>query len=276
MNPSRPRGTVVSVALAASLVAVTAGAWNPPRGVRVPDGMRALRGATYVPFYRLASLPTVTVRDFFLDAEPVTNAQYLAFVRAHPTWARGAVRRLFADAQYLAHWASPDALGPDALPDQPVTRVSWFAARAYCRSVGKRLPTEAEWEYAARASATAADAPRDPATVARILAWYGRGGSAPLGRVGQSPPNFWGVSDLHGLMWEWVEDFNSALVVTDSRDNAGPGASRFCGAASLGARDTGDYAAFMRYAFRQSLRGGYTVHNLGFRCASDLAPQRQP
>jgi len=236
--------------------------------------MVALRGATYVPFYRLAASPTVTVRAFFLDAFPVTHAQYLAFLRAQPTWRRGAVRGLFADRDYLAAWATPDSLGPAVEPDQPVTRVSWFAARAYCAHLGRRLPTEAEWEYAARASARQPDAPRDPATVARILAWYGRPGAGPVGRVGQSTANYWGVHDLHGLVWEWVEDFNSALVVTDSRDNAGPGASRFCGAASLGARDTGDYAAFMRYAFRQSLGGAYTVHNLGFRCASDLAPAR--
>ena len=53
------------------------------------------------------------------------------------------------------------------------------------------------------------------------------------------------------------------------RDSGCPAAG---GAASLGARDTGDYAAFMRYAFRQSLRGAYTVHNLGFRCARGLTP----
>ena len=264
----RGRGTwvFVGVALVAWLRIALVGAQS------APVDQRPIRGATYVPFYRLAAQPTVTVRPFRLDASPVTNARFLEFVRAHPAWQRGNTRRLFADPGYLAHWASDLSLGPNARPAQPVTRVSWFAARAFCRALGRRLPTEAEWEYAARASGRSPDAPRDPATLARIVAWYGRPGGGALADVGASRPNYWGVYALHALVWEWVEDFNSALVVTDSRDNNGPGPSRFCGAASLGARDTGDYAAFMRYAFRQSLRGSYTVPNLGFRCAADAAP----
>ncbi len=258
-----------SAALLAGLVA-TASAWGQ-RAPRVAPDLRVIRGGEYQPFYRLAARPRVTVRSFALDVRPVTNERFLAFVQANPAWQRSRVRRLFADADYLAHWAGDAALGPDARPAQPVTRVSWFAARAFCRAQGRRLPTEAEWEYVARASATSPNAPSDPVTTARILAWYGHPNAA-LADVGASRPDYWGLQDLHGLVWEWVEDFNSALVVTDSRDNQGPGAGRFCGAASAGARDVGDYVAFMRYAFRQSLRGSYTVRNLGFRCASDLPP----
>lgn len=234
--------------------------------------MRAIRGGTYVPFYRLAVAPTVTVRPFWIDARPVTNEGFLAFVRANPAWQRSHTRRLFADAEYLSHWSSDAELGPRAGADRPVTRVSWFAARAYCHSLHRRLATEAEWEFVARASERAPDAPRDPGTLERITSWYGRPGGGELAPVGASPANYWGVYDLHGLIWEWVEDFNSALVVTDSRDTTAPGPARFCGAASMGARDAGDYPAFMRYAFRQSLRGSYTVPNLGFRCAADAAP----
>ena len=270
MSPAGHRlGAVVGAALSALLCAAPGGAQPTPR---VPGDMRAIRAGTYVPFYRLAAQPTVTVRAFLLDARPVTNAAFLDFVRAQAAWQRARTRRLFADGEYLSHWESDLSLGPRAAPDQPVTRVSWFAARAFCRARGRRLPTEAEWEYVARASEVAADAPRDPATIARIMAWYGRPGGGALASVGAGRPDYWGVHDLHGLIWEWVEDFNSALVVTDSRDNTGPGAARFCGAASLGARDTDEYPTFMRYAFRQSLRGSYTVANLGFRCAADAAP----
>lgn len=271
MSDAGPRAVAAFTALIAVLASLVSGAQPSPRP---PPDMRPIRGGTFVPFYRLAALPRVTVRPYLLDTRPVTNARFLEFVRANPAWQRSRVVRLYADAEYLSHWSGDAELGPQALPEQPVTRVSWFAARAFCRSVGRRLPTEGEWEYVARASDTRPDQPRDPATMARITAWYGRPGTAALGVVGAGRPNYWGIHDMHGLIWEWVEDFNSALVVTDSRDSTGPGASRFCGAASLGARDTGDYVAFMRYAFRQSLRGAYTVHNLGFRCASDLAPPR--
>jgi len=259
-----------STLLLSALLASAATAWGQRAPQPAPD-LRVIRGGEYRPFYRLTGRERITVRAFALDARPVTNERFLAFVRANPAWQRTRVRRLFADQDYLAHWAGDAELGPSARPSQPVTRVSWFAARAFCEAQGRRLPTEAEWEYVARASERSPDAPRDPATTARILAWYGRP-NATLEDVGASRPNYWGLHDLHALVWEWVEDFNSALVVTDSRDNQGPGIARFCGAASSGAADVGDYVAFMRYAFRQSLRGSYTVRNLGFRCAADITP----
>ncbi|MFO0646793.1 MAG: formylglycine-generating enzyme family protein [Polyangiales bacterium] len=259
--------------LALLIALLCAGAAWGQRAPRVADDLRVIRGGEYQPFYRLAGRNRVTVRAFAMEVTPVTNARYLAFVQANPAWQRSRVRRLFADADYLAHWRADTELGPDARPSQPVTRVSWFAARAYCRAQGRRLPTEAEWEYVARASERSPEAPSDPVTTARILAWYGHP-QAPLSDVGLGRADYWGLRDIHGLVWEWVDDFNSALVVTDSRDNQGPGVGRFCGAASAGARDVGDYVAFMRYAFRQSLRGAYTVRNLGFRCATDIAQER--
>jgi formylglycine-generating enzyme required for sulfatase activity len=60
------------------------------------------------------------------------------------------------------------------------------------------------------------------------------------------------------------------MMTTDSRGEAGVEREAFCGAASQGATDRTDYAAFMRYAFRSSLKPDYTIHNLGFRCAKDL------
>ena len=83
------------------------------------------------------------VAAFLLDRRPVTNAQFLDFVRSHPQWRRDRIASLFADREYLSHWAAPDQLGESALPEQPVTRVSWFAARASgqpARGVAGGLP----------------------------------------------------------------------------------------------------------------------------------------
>ncbi len=211
----------------------------------------------------------VTVRPFKLDRRPVTNAQFLAFVTAHPQWQRARVAPLFADATYLAHWQTPLELGARARPQQPVTHVSWFAARAYCKARGARLPTWHEWEYAAAASESVPDARADPRWRQTILDWYAQPSGAPLPAVGQSPANFHGIQDLHGLVWEWTLDYNALLVSTDSREQGGADRLQFCGEGALSVADRDNYAVLMRIAYLSSLEASYSVGNLGFRCAMD-------
>jgi formylglycine-generating enzyme required for sulfatase activity len=87
--------------------------------------------------------------------------------------------------------------------------------------------------------------------------------------VGTNQANYWGVQDLHGLVWEWVLDFNSSMLATDPRRAGDRDRLAFCGGGAIGATDQADYPSFMRVAFRSSLRAEYTTHNLGFRCAAD-------
>jgi formylglycine-generating enzyme required for sulfatase activity len=91
-----------------------------------------------------------------------------------------------------------------------------------------------------------------------------------LPSIRQGVPNYFGVYDLHGLVWEWVADFNTAMVTGDARADSGLDRQLFCGSGSEGAKDRNNFPAFMRYGFRSSLKASYTVHNLGFRCAKDL------
>ena len=238
----------------------------PAAGQTGDAAMRRVPGGRYEPFFPAQPGEQVRVAGFALDVAPVTNAEYLAFVHREPRWQRSRVPRLFADGRYLDHWAGDEDLG-DVRVDAPVVRVSWFAARAYCRSRGARLPTEAEWEYAARADERRRDGMTRPAGAARILRWYARPG-ATAGPVRAGRPNVYGIHDLHGLVWEWVSDFNAALVSSDGRQDRDRERERFCGGAALEASDRSGYAAFMRYAFRSSLSADYTVANLGFRCAS--------
>jgi sulfatase modifying factor 1 len=238
-------------------------------GAAAPDDTVVVGPGTYAPIYPPSPEEAeIAMPAFRLDRTPVTRGEFAAFVASDPKWRRDRVSRLYADEGYLADWSSPTDPGP--LPDRPVVGVSWFAARAYCASRGQRLPTEAEWEFAAAASATSVDARQDPAFVQQLLAWYGEPTPPTLAVVGQREPNLWGAQDLHGLVWEWVEDFDSTLVAGDNREQGGSDSTKFCGAGSLSAADKGDYASFMRIAFRTSLKGSYTTKNLGFRCASDL------
>lgn len=208
------------------------------------------------------------VESFALMRRPVSNAQFLEFVRTHPDWKRDATPEVFADSQYLSHWAQPlDSGGAGA--NAPVTRVSWFAASAYCEAQGGRLPTWLEWEYVAASDETRRDARQDPAWRERILGWYSRTGGSALPEVGQSPENIYGVQDVHGLVWEWVEDFNALMISADNREQGDPDLLRFCGAGSLSASDRDNYAILMRTAMLSALRANATTRNLGFRCARD-------
>ena len=209
----------------------------------------------------------VRIAPFALMRRPVTNAEFLDFVRTHPQWQRGKVAPVFAEARYLSHWAGPTTLGENALPDPPVVWVSWFAADAYCDSIGARLPNWNEWEYAAAADETRRDARADPAWRERILGWYSRPSNTVLPRVGLQAPNAWGVQDLHGLVWEWTEDASSLLVDSDNRTQGDPDKAKFCGAGALSMDDRENYAVMMRVAMLSSLDGHDATANMGFRCA---------
>ncbi|HEU4556688.1 MAG TPA: formylglycine-generating enzyme family protein [Longimicrobium sp.] len=256
------RASTLLLAFALCLPRTAAAAGAPPAEMaRIPGGR-------YVPLF-LNGQSQVTVRSFALDRHPVTRAEYLAFVRAVPRWQRSRVRPTFASAGYLAAWPGDLSVGSVGDARRPVTQVSWFAARAYCAWRGKRLPTTDEWEYAARASETSADASRDATFVARLLEMYtsraGRGGA-----VESTFRNVYGVWDLHGLVWEWTDDFNSLLVSVDSRATSGRDHQLFCAAGVIGATDPNNYPAFLRYGYRVALEGRTVAESLGFRCAQDL------
>lgn len=238
-----------------------------------PPGMTLIPAGTYEPQLRSKDEPEkVAVSPFWLDARPVTNAEFLEFVRTHPQWRRSKVSTLFADRGYLADWAGDLELGAGVLPTAPVVRVSWFAARAFAQALGKRLPTTAEWERAAAAGFTQADGASEPGFSTYVLGWLSRPAPAQLPAAGSGRPNVFGARDLHGLVWEWVDDFNTAMTTGESRADTGLERNLFCGAGAAGARNLTDYPAFMRAGLRSSVRANYAVPNLGFRCAQDLAP----
>ncbi len=232
------------------------------------ENMAKIKGGTYIPLYGVDST-AVTIDDFSMDVYPVTNADYLEFVREFPAWQKSKVKRLFADGSYLAYWESDLSYGNQLAPDAPVTAISWFAAKKYCECQGKRLPTVDEWEFVAMADEETPDARKKESYNQKILDWY----ETPKtfnNEIGSTFKNYWGIYDLHGLVWEWTMDFNSVLISGESRKDVDKDSNLFCGSAAVGASDLMNYAAFMRYAFRGSMKANYSVKNLGFRCAKDV------
>ena len=184
---------------------------------------------------------SVTVGDFYLDKYPVTNAQFKRFVDSHPEWQPGHVAPDLDNGNYLRHWAEPGAL--TARADHPMVNVNWYAAVAYCRWQGKRLPTEAEWEYAARGRLNAlfpwGDAAANPA--------HTNFGASHIGTttpVGKYPPNAYGLFDMAGNVWEFLADGWKPYPATP-QDNPVADGNRFL-----------DGDSFLKVTTRRVIRGG--------------------
>jgi len=224
-------------------------------------------GGEYKPFYGSDSVLT-KVAPFLLDETAVTNEEFLAFVKANPQWSKSNIKKIFADSTYLRDWQSDTELPKNAKPDAPICFVSWFAAKAYAQSVGKRLPTLDEWEFVAMADEVSPNARTKPEYSNNITSLYLQK-DRQFNSVKQSKPNYWGVYNVFDLIWEWTDDFNSVLTTNDSRTGQYEDKNLFCAGSATSSTDVLNYAAFMRFALRTSVKANYTIANLGFRCAKD-------
>ena len=229
--------------------------------------MVKIKGGTYIPLYGRDSMQ-VTINDFLMDVYPVTNEEFLAFVIKNPRWKKSRVKKIFADENYLHQWKTDTTFGDTQSLKAPITDISWFAANDYCECQGKRLPTIDEWEYAAMSNEKLPDARYLKTYNEYILSWYEKPKTFN-NEIGSTFKNYWGVYDLHGLVWEWTYDFNSVLISGESRKDVDIDSNLFCGTAAIGATDLMNYAAFMRYAIRGSVKANYAIKNLGFRCVKD-------
>jgi formylglycine-generating enzyme required for sulfatase activity len=231
----------------------------------------SLPGGRFAPLFGLDVGQTdFPVAAFSLAVRQVSRAEWAAFLEANAGWRPGVPARTLVDSRYLASW-SPDSAAGHA----PVVEVSYFAARAYCGWRGGGRPRPVVGESGAAAAAARRDASRDAAFAQRILDWYSKPTRpGDLEKLTGSPRNVYGVEALHGLVWEWTDDFNAVFVSGDNREDGDKNAKYLCGSSATGSARREDYAAFMRYALRSSLTPRTALPNLGFRCAYPVHPER--
>ena len=209
---------------------------------------------------------------FYIDRYEVTNAQYKQFVDANPLWQKDRIPSEYHDGDYLKHWEGNNY--PESKENHPVVYISWYAAMAYAEWAGKRLPTEAEWEKAARGGLVDQAYPWGNA-IDPSKANY----SAEIEdttAVGNYPANAYGLYDMAGNAWEWCLD----LYETDFYERS-PLRNPIAGESLTEIMETflavhsprvlrGGYwnnpPVFVRVADRYKRYPGSTHRGSGFRC----------
>lgn len=236
-------------------------------------------------------LHTVYIDEFYMDKYAVTNAEYKAFVDENPQWRKENVYQGYSEG-YLTHWR--DNNYPEDEEDHPVIFVSWYAAMAYAQWIGKRLPTEAEWEKAARGGLenqqfswgnTLPDGTQcNFADRNTDFKWSNKDvddGYKWTAPVGSYPPNGYDLYDMTGNVWEWCLDkFHYQIDYNVPRRNPIGGAERIADVVEnhkniktervMRGGGWNDNAKILQVTFRSNYPPVNTLNDLGFRCVKDV------
>jgi formylglycine-generating enzyme len=197
---------------------------------------------------------TVKINSFYMDKLEVTNKQYFEFCKA-------------TNNPLPFFWGMKEfRSGPD-FPDYPVVGVSYFEAEKYAKWASKRLPTEAEWEYACRGGLAGKNFPFGD-TIDSAKVNYGRKYKGII-KTGSLPPNGFGLYDITGNVWEWTSDFYSDdyYAVSPSENPGGPVRGRFK-VIRGGSWHSGGMCVQTYY--RNGLSPSWVDFAVGFRCVKEI------
>ena len=230
----------------------------------------------------------VYVDGFFIDKCVVTNEEYLVFLGENPQWKQsGIMAERFCDADYLRHWENGSSF-PEEKKKHPVIYISWYAAMAYTKWIGKRLPTEAEWEKAARGGLEKKIYPWGNTIDSGKANYRAKGSEVHLETAYSYAPNNYQLYNMAGNVWEWcLDDYEpdfyenspfknpiatkqSLQSIVDNFESVNPRSP----AASRGG-SFADWYQTLRVFQRNGNTRTLTNMSLGFRCVRDETGEEQ-
>lgn len=223
------------------------------------------------PFRSEVPAHSVRVDDFLMDVFAVTNQDFSLFVEENPEWSKTKADTALHNGRYLEHWTDGYPLQDEL--DHPVTFVSWQSAVAYCGWRGKRLPSEAEFEWAAQDGFTESAYPWGDEFPNNSLVNWGLNEIDDTTPVGTYPPNSRGLFDMAGNIWQftsdpWLGSYEETLQADSRVEQAksNPSIRRVVRGGSWGAN-----AANLRIKYRDSHRPFDAREMVGFRCAKSVS-----
>jgi formylglycine-generating enzyme required for sulfatase activity/ketosteroid isomerase-like protein len=215
----------------------------------------------------------VTLKPFYLDRTEVTNFHFKRFIDQSPEWQKDRIPADYHNGNYLSRWSGN--LYPAGEDNYPVSFVSWYAAAAFCQSVGKRLPTEAEWEFAARGGLEGKSFPWGDELPDKTRANFAAAGLNGAIAVAGYPPNGYGLYDIAGNVWEYLADEwgkyptadrgTEALNLFKDRSYLSVKTRR-----ALRGGSYGGGVVNLRVTYRDSHKPEDAVAHVGFRCAQSV------
>ena len=210
----------------------------------------------------------VLLSNYAISRYEITNAQYAAFLNENdidPDGRDGRVSLIHIDNKFCQIQFRDGAFKPQAgAADHPVVEVTWNGAQAFCQWAGGRLPTEAEWEYAARGGQQGRSTIYSGSNHVDSVAWYDRNARGSTYPVGTKKPNELGLYDMSGNVWEWCFDWYDDYPHSRRKNPEGPRRGENVvvrGGSWL------YYGSFCRVANRGSSAPSYAFNNYGFRIA---------
>jgi formylglycine-generating enzyme required for sulfatase activity len=267
---------------------------GPPETITAKDGkkMALIPAGKYImgsdddDIKDVAPLHEVYISNFYMDVHETTNEQFAKFLnevrppegKDNKRWGWVVIRNDLETDERFTWWSTEiaqedrDYVALEGHTNHPALTVSWYAADSYCKWAGKRLPTEAEWEKAARGGLKKKRFPwGDEIPTGGVIfdrLWKENLDPAPTGKVGGYYPNGYGLYDMAGNVWEWCADWFYPFYYEESplENPKGPDMGEIKvvrGGAWY------NHAMALRVAIRNTEHPMNTSDGVGFRCAKD-------